>query len=161
MRSGSAVSGQYFKVAGPEVVHETADGETIIVNLETGSYYDLNHSGAVIFNALVTGAGAEDALAEVCLRYQVDRVTVAADAEGLLRSLIDEQLIVPVEAPADGADSYGTRSQNGEGAATLAAGEPETPAYAAPAMGKYTDMQELLLLDPVHEFDELGWPRTA
>ena len=28
-------------------------------------------------------------------------------------------------------------------------------------LGKYTDMQELLLLDPVHEVDEAGWPNRA
>ena len=25
-------------------------------------------------------------------------------------------------------------------------------------MEKYDDMQELLLLDPIHEVDEAGWP---
>jgi hypothetical protein len=25
---------------------------------------------------------------------------------------------------------------------------------------KFTDMQDLLLLDPIHEVDESGWPRV-
>ncbi len=30
--------------------------------------------------------------------------------------------------------------------------------YAPPALETYTDMQELLLLDPIHDVDETGWP---
>lgn len=33
--------------------------------------------------------------------------------------------------------------------------------YARLALTKYTDMQELLLLDPVHEVDDEGWPSRA
>ena len=29
-----------------------------------------------------------------------------------------------------------------------------------PRLDKYTDMQELLLLDPIHEVDERGWPNS-
>jgi hypothetical protein len=30
--------------------------------------------------------------------------------------------------------------------------------FTAPALEKYNDMQDLLLLDPIHETDEQGWP---
>jgi hypothetical protein len=32
--------------------------------------------------------------------------------------------------------------------------------WAEPVLDKYTDMQELLLLDPIHEVDDAGWPHT-
>jgi hypothetical protein len=31
-------------------------------------------------------------------------------------------------------------------------------AFVAPVLHKHTDMQDLLLLDPIHEVDETGWP---
>ena len=31
--------------------------------------------------------------------------------------------------------------------------------FEAPRLEKYTDMQDLVLLDPVHEVDEQGWPQ--
>jgi hypothetical protein len=31
--------------------------------------------------------------------------------------------------------------------------------FVAPVLDKYTDMQELLLLDPIHEVDASGWPK--
>jgi hypothetical protein len=33
--------------------------------------------------------------------------------------------------------------------------------FTHPQLQKYTDMQELLLLDPIHEVEESGWPATA
>ena len=32
-------------------------------------------------------------------------------------------------------------------------------AFEAPVLSKYTDMQELLLLDPIHDVDDMGWPK--
>jgi hypothetical protein len=31
-------------------------------------------------------------------------------------------------------------------------------AFQPPTLRKYTDMQDLLLIDPIHEVDDLGWP---
>ena len=39
-----------------------------------------------------------------------------------------------------------------------AGSETEKPSFEAPILHKYTDMQDLLLLDPIHEVDEAGWP---
>ena len=32
--------------------------------------------------------------------------------------------------------------------------------FSPPVVEKYTDMQDLVLLDPVHEVDERGWPHA-
>jgi len=32
--------------------------------------------------------------------------------------------------------------------------------FNVPVLNKYTDMQDLLLLDPIHEVDATGWPST-
>ena len=37
--------------------------------------------------------------------------------------------------------------------------EIEKPIFQAPSLQKYTDMEEMLALDPIHEVDEeMGWP---
>ena len=33
--------------------------------------------------------------------------------------------------------------------------------FEAPVLYTYTDMAELLLLDPIHDVDETGWPKPA
>jgi hypothetical protein len=30
-----------------------------------------------------------------------------------------------------------------------------------PKLEKYTDMEDLLLLDPIHDVQEVGWPQTS
>ena len=32
------------------------------------------------------------------------------------------------------------------------------PAFDPPRLEKYSDMQDYLLIDPIHEVDEPGWP---
>ena len=36
--------------------------------------------------------------------------------------------------------------------------EIERPVFKPPLLKRYTDMQELLILDPIHEVDDTGWP---
>jgi hypothetical protein len=56
-------------------------------------------------------------------------------------------LIAPLQ---DGAAT----NSNGAAAVAQTNGRP----YSPPKLSAYTDMQELLLLDPVHEVDDAGWP---
>ena len=64
-----------------------------------------------------------------------------------LQQLLDETLIAVSEAvePRPQAPGQGT-----------AGGKRRT--YVTPAFDRYTDMAELLLIDPVHDVDEAGWP---
>jgi hypothetical protein len=32
--------------------------------------------------------------------------------------------------------------------------------FEMPKLSKYTDMEDLLALDPIHEVDEMGWPNA-
>ena len=43
------------------------------------------------------------------------------------------------------------------GSNAMEAGASARP-YEPPQLEKYTDMQDLVLLDPVHEVDATGWP---
>jgi hypothetical protein len=142
---------QRFRLGGPGVVHETVDEETIIVNLDTGSYYDLNATGACIFQGLARSASVAEIVSDLEKTYGIDPTRASVDVQKLVAQLLDEQLIV---SAIDGNGQV--RPEDGPGPA--AAG---TRSYIAPALGKHTDMQELLLLDPVHDVDETGWPRQA
>jgi hypothetical protein len=37
----------------------------------------------------------------------------------------------------------------------------EQQPYTPPVLERYSDMQALLVLDPIHEVDEQGWPHVA
>ena len=44
-----------FKVNTPPVIHETLDGEVIVVNLDTGTYYSIPGTGAEIWTLVDQG----------------------------------------------------------------------------------------------------------
>jgi len=131
-------------------VHETVEGETIVVNLDTGSYYDLNELGGSIFALLNQGMAVAELAHLIATTYDLDEAETGRTVAEFTTRLVEEQLITRT----DGAGASGNAHPPGAGAG-LPAG------YAEPVLNKYTDMQELLLLDPVHEVDEAGWPSKA
>jgi hypothetical protein len=141
-----------FRVNSPPVIHQTLDGEVIVVNLDTGTYYSLVGTGAAIWGAVERGATVAEAVEEAVGRYEAPRPVVEPAVARFVDELVREELVVAAngDAPAYAAPP----TTNGA-----------TPASASgtfdePRLDKYTDMQELLLLDPIHEVDERGWPNS-
>ncbi len=136
-----------YRINAPPVALETVDEETIIVNLESGCYYDLNATGGHILALLVAGRPVEEITAAVALRWRVAEEDVASAVGRLVDELVAEQVVA---VAGDGSEP-----------APPPSGDAPAGPYQVPRLGKYTDMQELLLLDPVHEVDASGWPGRA
>lgn len=131
---------------GPEIVHETVDGEVIAIDLDNGSYYSLAGSGPVIWRLLAGGASEAELCKALAARFG-ESEAIAGDVSALLEQLRENGLIVA-------ADEEG-------GAAAPAPGVEAGAAYEAPRFERYTDMKDYFLLDPIHEVDTAGWPRPA
>lgn len=140
-----------YRLNSPPVVLETVDEETIIVNLDSGCYYDLNHSGGRILAALASGAEEAEATRMVAADYGIDAEELSGAVGELAAQLLAEGILLS-GAPA---------SSDGGFPGSAAAAQPPARPFEAPALGRYTDMQELLLLDPIHEVDESGWPNRV
>ena len=136
-----------FRINAPKVISETIDGETIIINLESGNYFSLNASGGDLWQELVRNASRTAILQSLCRRYSLSADQAKVDIEDFLARLSQENLIAarPAASPANELPSQ-------------IAGD--APPYEKPALLKYEDMQDLLLLDPIHDVDEAGWPLT-
>ncbi len=139
--------GRSFTINNPHVVHETIDGETILIHLGTGTYYSLDGVAAEAWGRLLAGSTEDELVAHVQARYEAGPGEVKESVESLLAELLGEGLLVP--APA--------------GAAPTA--EPTEPRqgvpFLSPVLHKYTDMQEFMLVDPIHDVDaEAGWPHV-
>jgi Coenzyme PQQ synthesis protein D (PqqD) len=139
-----------FRVNSPNVIHETIEGEVILIDLKSGTYYSLRDSGAAVWQAIEHGAGEDGIAAELQARYEASDGQIRDAVRQLLAELEREGLIRANEgeaaqaAPPSGSDN---------GAARLP--------FAAPVLEKHTDMQDLILLDPVHEVGAEGWPHPA
>lgn len=138
-------------VNSTRVVHETIDGETILIHLDTGAYYSLDGAGADAWELLAAGSTVSTVAAALARGYDADPDTIAGAVGTLVAELTAEQLLEPASQPAE----------NGRApAATIAAAEAMTE-FEAPVLRKYTDMQEFRLVDPIHETDDTGWPNAA
>ena len=143
------MTNQRFRVNTPTVTHETIDGEAVIINLDSGNYYSLVDVGSFIWGLIEQGASASDAQNLVSQTYQGDALEIDRGVQDLFAQLQQESLIVPVDGASD--LSQVIPSHNGH----------EKPSFNPPLLNKYSDMQELLLLDPIHDVDDAGWPKPV
>ena len=133
-------------IAGPSVVHEAIEGEVIIVNLDKGLYFSTDGVGASIWAMIVAGRTADEIL--LWAKDALDAgVLFAGDVAEFLDDLRENELVRDVAETPEGGDFD----------------VPAAPAtYEKPRLNVYADMEELLLLDPIHDVsDDAGWPHAA
>jgi hypothetical protein len=140
-----------FRINSPSVIGEVLDGEAIIVNLDSGAYYSLDGAGAEVWAAAGSRATLPELIALAAAKYAGPAAEIAAGITALVEELVSESLLV-----ADGA------TDSDPAAPITALPADDRPPFAKPILQKYTDMADLLLLDPIHEVDEAqGWPHPA
>lgn len=143
------MTNQRFRVNTPTVTHETIDGEAVIINLDSGNYYSLVDVGSFIWGLVDHGASANEVQNLVLQTYEGSATDIDRGVQELLVQLQLENLIVPVDESTMVALDQIAPSNNNH----------EKPLFNPPSLHKYSDMQELLLLDPIHDVDEAGWPK--
>lgn len=135
-----------YSVNSGQVISEVIDGEAVMINMTTGNYYSLNETGAGIWDALERSATVDEVVSGLEARYDAPREQIEQAVRELVAELEREDLIVPAADTGD--------------ARPAASAEPSRggAAFAQPRLEKHTDMQDLILLDPVHEVGQAGWP---
>lgn len=118
-----------------EVAAKVMDGEAILINLSNGIYYSMDKVGAVVWELVERNFSAEEMVAFIVSRYEVEIEKAQADVERLLQELVDENLILAADDVAGG-----DREQPGQ----VDTKEP----YEPPQLNIYRDMGDLLALDP-------------
>jgi hypothetical protein len=144
------MNNQRFRVNTPTVTHETIDGEAVIINLDSGNYYSLLEVGSFIWGLVEKGASASEVQNLVLQTYQGNATDIDRGVQELLAQLQQENLIVPVDGAGEGFDLTQEGPSNNN---------HEKLSFNPPSLHKYSDMQELLLLDPIHDVDDAGWPK--
>ena len=130
-----------YSLASVSVVHEVIDGEAIIMDMRTGSYYSTDGIGALIWSAALANA-AHGQILEAAERAFPD-----ADAAGETARFLDSL--------------FGAGLLQAEARSCTTAMAPDftiAGAWRTPELSSHQDMQDLLLLDPIHEVGATGWP---
>lgn len=147
-----------YELNNPPMIAELVEGEVIAIDLDRGSYYSLVGPAAEVWSALIAGRSGQEILAAAnsapasaapASASAKANPALAAKLQGFVKSLLAEQLLRRA-APQD----------VGAGGAPLAAIAPWTEDGLR--FERFTDMQDLLILDPIHEVDdEAGWPKPV
>jgi hypothetical protein len=128
-------------------IAETIEGEVIIIHLGTGAYYSLREAGADIWAEIERRASREEILGSLERRYEGSHDKMESHAQRLLEELQAEGLVTSVSAEEPLGPSPIDRDRRGP--------------FVPPLLEKHTDMQDLILIDPVHEVEARGWPHAA
>ncbi|MBY0408354.1 MAG: PqqD family peptide modification chaperone [Rickettsiales bacterium] len=120
---------------------EVIEGETIIIDMQTGTYFSTDGLGSALWAAAVAGQGRQ-ALVDGASKAYPAAAEAGADTVAFLDALVAAGLLVETPGAA------------GMGDVAWPAGE-----YAKPQLHQHSDMQDLIMLDPIHEVDNVGWPK--
>lgn len=135
-----------YRINTPRITHDTIEGETIILDFQSGAYFSTDKIGTDVWRLLGQGASVDQIGGTIQGRYGAEKTIIDEAVGAFLAELAREGLIVPDSSPAP--DSPQPEALRHE----------DPAAFVSPTLRKYTDMQNLLLLDPVHEVGEGGWP---
>lgn len=138
---------KFYQVNRPDVVMESFEGELVLVQMKSGNYYSLQGSAPLIWDLIDRGSSLEQIGDLLVARHGEDAGEIRRSVRNLVEELVAESLIVPL------ASAPSPTSPEAPGPLDL-----DKP-FVLPVLERYTDMQELLLLDPIHDVDETGWPR--
>jgi len=140
---------RHYRVNRPDVILEDFSDEVVLVNLASGNYFSIDAVGADIWAGIQGQESASAIAARLSREYEGDPAIIGQAVMQFIGELLSENLIVEET-------TLPTTTRVFEPTA-MAARRP----FVAPVLNKYTDMQELLLVDPIHEVDETGWPNIA
>lgn len=139
----------FYRINEPDVSAEVFETEVLAINLGSGHYHSLRESAVPLWRLLVEGRSAEDAAALLAVQLSAPAAEVLADSLALTANLVEREVLVKTGAPA--------APVSPPAAAPSWLGDFKPP-YVKPLFDTYTDMKDLLLLDPIHEVDVSGWP---
>jgi hypothetical protein len=133
-----------LRVAEADVSHERLDGEVIAIHRRTGRYYSMSGAAADCWTLLVPGVSVEALVTGLRTAFGSDAVSVDA-----VRPFLDACLAAGLVEPVDTG-----------GAVAALPDDYARETWVDPFLEEFDDMQDLILVDPVHDTSELGWPHA-
>ena len=138
---------QRYHINHSAVASEVVNGEAIMMHHPSGDYFSTEGVGAVIWR-WIGEARSHDQMLRALQTSFPGSGGIATALEAFLTDLSKHDLIRQALLGDDEAPGVPLPQ------ATELAGE-----FAPPTLNVYTDMRDVLLLDPIHEVNEIsGWP---
>ena len=118
------------------VVHDLIDSEAVVMDIEAGVYFSFNEAATTIWSRIIDGSTSETTIYDFA----------GAQNRDFVDFLLENKIILREQAP---------EGWNAEGSGLKEISEKAE-------WQTFSDMKELLLLDPVHDIalNENGWPEN-
>lgn len=133
-----------IEVNKQRIISETLDGETILINLESGAYYSMNETGSIIWEDIQAGYSTGKIIEHIKNTYDIEEGRIPTAIAEFMKFLETDMLILESDAVSD---------------ISVPAPLTTKKVFIIPKIDKYEDMQEMLLADPIHDVDTTGWPK--
>ena len=126
-----------LRINEEEIAAQIIDAEAVLINLGTGMYYTMDGTGCEVWAMIERRLTLAEMSHALAVRYAVAPAAVLNDLQRLAGELLEEGLVRLT--PETGDTGIGE---------PLSALSPAASAYAPPNLCRYTDMAEVLALDP-------------
>lgn len=136
-----------WRVDPTQVMSEVLDGEAVIIDLASGRYHAAAGVAATVWGAAASGASFDTIMSIVAARHR----GLPDDAADAVRAFLAQTVAagLSVEDPSAGSGASPTFPDD------------RITDWSAPVLESHDDLADLLLLDPVHDVTESGWPHAA
>ena len=139
---------QRYAINQPAVASEVINGEAIMMHHPSGDYFSANGIGAVIWQWIGEARSHDQIVRALEANFPQSSGGIKGAVDAFLADLLRYELI-RTAASADGS-APDAPAQRDPGLASE---------FAPPVLNVYSDMRDVLLLDPIHEVEEAaGWP---
>jgi hypothetical protein len=142
---------QIFKINTPHIVSDFIEDEVIILNLKSGNYYSCRFIAAKIWLMLEQGLSIEKISIDISKFYDGKQKDISDSVDDFIKKLINEELIIisPLENKAIPQVELDNLK---ESKVTI------KEKFIPPILEVYNNLQDLLLVDPIHDVSDEGWP---
>ena len=140
----------FLSVNAPVVISEVIDGEAVIMHLGSGRYFSCQGTGGEIWSLIEKGTTEDRVVEHMGTRYAVEPEVLSAALSDFLSRLKEHELVREEAGGRAAGDPAGSAPDSTDQAGA---------AFEPPTLNVYSDMEDLLLLDPIHDVDETGWPQ--
>ena len=127
------------------VAHETFDEETVLINLERGTYFSLRGSAPALWLLLQQPISVEGLVGVLAGAVRLPEDAVATIG-AMLAQLETEGCVLKLDTPEQLPSDLAPLALLGG-------------SFSRPEVQTFHDLQELIVIDPVHEVADFdGWP---
>lgn len=143
-------SAQRFAPNVPAVAYEAFDDEVVLIHFPSGRYFRLDAVGRAAWACLARpgGASSESVAAMLQQAFDAPAEMILSATETFVSQLLDNDLVLKAGVSMDGEEPASRPPQ-----AAKARFEP-------PRLEVFTDLEDILLIDPIHDVGESGWPHA-